>query len=137
MVCSAVMFQTDTKEINMTLPTDFERPKPSAFSPDPNTQSASLTFLTLAAGFDTANQQRLDEAIALKWQGVVAQIEMLGPDHGKAILTILNPIVKESGISLAASKVAIEMYCRDNYLRVPEIPEEAKTMVDGFISQIS
>ena len=121
----------------MTLPTDVEQPTPSAFSPDPNTQSASLTFLTLAAAFDTATEQRLGEAITLKWQGVVAQIEMLGPDHGKAILTILNPIVQKGGISLAASKVAIEMYCRDHDLQVPEIPEAAKTMVDGFVSQLS
>ena len=121
----------------MTLPTDVEQPKPSAFSPDASTQSVSLTFLTLAAGFDTATEQRLDDAIAFKWKGVVAQIEMLGPDHGKAILQILDPIVKKDGISLVASKVAIEMYCRDHYLTIPVIPEEAKTMIDGFVSQIS
>lgn len=103
----------------------------SAFSHDPETQRASLIILVAASGFNLSSESLFDEQTKLKWQGVRAQIEGVGPEHGKAILRLLNPLAQKEGISLMIVKEAIEMYCNDHRLPIPEIPDNAKTLFDG------
>lgn len=115
----------------MTLPTDVERPNPSAFDSDPETDAASNIIVMAAAGIDAEGQNRLSEKAMLEWKGVADRILKVGPIHGKAILRLLNPFALEEGISPMLATCAIEIYCRDHSLAVPEIPKTAQTMFEG------
>lgn len=114
---------------------DARQSRPSAFALDPETSAASQIIIFASSGIDAGNQSRLDEKSKKQWQGVAARIEGVGPDHGKAILKLLNPIALREGISVVAVTAAIEIYCRDYGLPVPEIPDVAKTMFEEVFSR--
>ena len=120
----------------MTLSTDVEQPKPSAFDHSPETDAAAFIILTSACGYDLAAGVRLNETSKARWKGVAARIEGVGPDHGKAILRVLNPFALDVGISAESATAVIEVYCRQNGLTVPEISDEAKTMLEGAFSNL-
>lgn len=109
---------------------------PSAFDPDPETDVASQIIIYSAAGVDAAGQRRLNDTEKLQWRGVADRILKVGPIHGKAILRLLNPFALEQGISPMLATSAIEIYCKDHGLTVPEIPKAAQTMFEGAFSNL-
>lgn len=116
---------------------DADNPKPNAFSPDPETDAASNIIIMAAAGIDGEGQQRLSNKAMQEWKGVADRILKVGPIHGQAILRLLNPFALEEGISPMLATTAIEIYCKDHELTVPEIPKDAQTMFEGVFNNLS
>lgn len=110
--------------------------RPSPFDHSPETDAAALVILTSACGFNISAKMRLDERSKARWKGVADRIEGVGPDHGKAILRVLNPIALDVGISPESATAVIEVYCGQNGLTVPEIPDAAKTVFEGVVFSV-
>lgn len=120
----------------MTLPTEVEQPKPSAFDHSGETDDAAYIILMSASGFNVATRKSLDESKKAQWQGVVTRIWEVGPDHGKAILRVLNPFALDVGLSPEIATVVIEDYCEQHGLTVPKIPDNEKTIAEGVFRSL-
>lgn len=87
---------------------------PTAFdgaAHDPSRKTASNILLSAAMGIG-----ELEPNVTHQWIVCVAQINQLGPDHGKKVLEELNYLAEAANgkLNLLATQVTISGYCNRN-----------------------